>query len=83
MSLKGLTANFNRSFEWFNSHRKRPVILSVVRAVAQLTKVRLISRMYVFKLITAAILISDEPIPNYSDQLTAPLKGERSLHQIL
>ena len=42
MSSKGLTANFNRScyrsFEWLISHRKRPVILSVVRAVAQLTR---------------------------------------------
>ena len=42
LSSKGLTANFNRSryrsFEWFISHRKRPVVLSVVRAVAQLTR---------------------------------------------
>ena len=42
MSSKGLTANFNRSryrsFEWFISHRKRPVVLSVVREVAQLTR---------------------------------------------
>ena len=43
MSSKGLTANFNpsryRSFEWFISHIKRPVVLSVVRAVAQFTRV--------------------------------------------
>ena len=43
MSSKGLTANVNRSryrsFEWFISHRKRPVVLSVVRAVAHLTRV--------------------------------------------
>ena len=34
MSLKGLTANLDRSFEWFISPRKRPI----VRAVAQLTR---------------------------------------------
>ena len=42
MSFNSLTANLNRSsyssFAWFISHRKRPVILSVVRAVAQLTR---------------------------------------------
>ena len=42
MSSKSLTTNFNRSryqsFEWFISHRNRSVVLSVVRAVAQLTK---------------------------------------------
>ena len=36
--LRQLTAKLDRSLEWFILRRQQPVVLSVVRAIAQLTR---------------------------------------------